>query len=251
MCVYMRIYIYICIYEAADSLLGRAGAEPFRRCGQDIFGARIPMRPNLYDGTINEIVVMQIVMIETIIVIVLVMMRGLGPDGAVPCGPTIARIRGVDRPPGAVTVSGHTVCRQPTCVNKRCRGGKVGHQGRALGRGEDTVGDPHRAQISQFELFEPILLSKLVKQLPVERFDTTVFESTVPPPSYPWGLAEWARRELRVGPRMRGIDIIYIYIYIYYVYIYIYILVYSYITFHYHHRMLRFLTYLSESRIGI
>ena len=30
-----------------------------------------------------------------------------------------------------------------------------------LGRGDDTVGNPHRAQISQFELFELILLLKL------------------------------------------------------------------------------------------
>ena len=38
-----------------------------------------------------------------------------------------------------------------------------------------------RAQISQFELFELILL-KLDKQLPVERFEATVSESTVPSP---------------------------------------------------------------------
>ena len=33
----------------------------------------------------------------------------------------------------------------------------------AIGRGDDTVGNPHRAQISQFELFELILLLKLDK----------------------------------------------------------------------------------------
>ena len=33
-----------------------------------------------------------------------------------------------------------------------------------VGRGDDTVGKPHRAQISQFELFELILVLKLDKQ---------------------------------------------------------------------------------------
>ena len=51
-----------------------------------------------------------------------------------------------------------------------------------IGRGDDTVGNPHRAQIYQFELFEPILLLKLDKQLPVERFEATVSLSTVPSP---------------------------------------------------------------------
>ena len=39
-----------------------------------------------------------------------------------------------------------------------------------LGRGDDTVGNPHRAQISQFEL---VLLLKLDKQFPVERFEAS------------------------------------------------------------------------------
>ena len=61
-----------------------------------------------------------------------------------------------------------------------------------FGRGDDTVGDPHRArnykveafraQISRFELFELILLLRLVKRLPVERFEATVSQSTVPLP---------------------------------------------------------------------
>ena len=38
-----------------------------------------------------------------------------------------------------------------------------------LGRGDDTVGSPRRAHISQFELFELILLFKFDKQLLVER----------------------------------------------------------------------------------
>ena len=51
-----------------------------------------------------------------------------------------------------------------------------------LGRGDDTVGNPHQAQITQFELFELILLLKLNKQLPVERFEATASQSTVPSP---------------------------------------------------------------------
>ena len=51
-----------------------------------------------------------------------------------------------------------------------------------LGRGDDTVGNPHRAQICQFELFGRILLLKLDKQLHVEPFEATVFQSTVPSP---------------------------------------------------------------------
>ena len=58
-----------------------------------------------------------------------------------------------------------------------------------FGRREDTVGNPHRAQIVQFELFELILLLKLDKQFPVERFeasrairaDSTSVSSTLPP----------------------------------------------------------------------
>ena len=53
-----------------------------------------------------------------------------------------------------------------------------------FGRGDDTVGNPHRAQISQFELVELILLLKLDKQLPVEQFEATVIisvNSTLPP----------------------------------------------------------------------
>ena len=51
-----------------------------------------------------------------------------------------------------------------------------------VGRGDDTVGNPPRAQISQFELFELILLLKLDKQFSVERFEATVSQSTVPSP---------------------------------------------------------------------
>ena len=54
------------------------------------------------------------------------------------------------------------------------------------GRGDDTVGNPHRAQISRFELFELILLSKLDRQFPVEPFEAGVSQSSVPfPPLHP------------------------------------------------------------------
>ena len=48
-----------------------------------------------------------------------------------------------------------------------------------IGRGDDTVENPHRAQICQFELFELLLLLKLHRQLPVEQFEATVSQSTV------------------------------------------------------------------------
>ena len=58
-----------------------------------------------------------------------------------------------------------------------------------LGRGDDAVGNPPRAQIARFELFELILLLKLDKQLPVEQFDasrairadSTSVSSSLPP----------------------------------------------------------------------
>ena len=52
----------------------------------------------------------------------------------------------------------------------------------ALGRGDDTVGNPHRARIFKLELFERILLWRLFNYFPVEQFEATVSQSTVPPP---------------------------------------------------------------------
>ena len=49
-------------------------------------------------------------------------------------------------------------------------------------KGDDTVGNPRRAQIAQFELFEISLLWKLDKQFPVKRFEATVSQSAVPSP---------------------------------------------------------------------
>ena len=61
-----------------------------------------------------------------------------------------------------------------------------------LGRVDATVGNPSsssnfsirafRAQTSQFELFELILLLKLDKRFPVEQFEPRVSQSTVPFP---------------------------------------------------------------------
>ena len=49
-------------------------------------------------------------------------------------------------------------------------------------------GNPHRAQFVQFELF---LLLKLDRQFPVEQFEATVSQSTVPCP--PLKVSVWAR----------------------------------------------------------
>ena len=54
---------------------------------------------------------------------------------------------------------------------------------RKFGRGDDTLGHPHRAQISQLELLDLILLLTLDKLLPVEQFETAVSQSTVPSPT--------------------------------------------------------------------
>ena len=103
----------------------------------------------------------------------------------------------------------------------------------AFGRGDDSVGNPHRAQISQFELFELILLLKLDRQFSIERFETTVSQSTVPSPPPRRGRARGPRHlepRARAPLRPRAQIYIYIYIYIYknkdicmYIYIYIYV----------------------------
>ena len=53
-----------------------------------------------------------------------------------------------------------------------------------VGRGDDTVRNPHRAQISQFELFELILIWQLDEHFPVEQFEAAVSQSTVPSPLF-------------------------------------------------------------------
>ena len=62
---------------------------------------------------------------------------------------------------------------RPGDPERRQRPPEPGRQdsgGTTFGRGDDTVGNPHRAQITQFELLKLILLLKLDKQLPVERW---------------------------------------------------------------------------------
>ena len=51
-----------------------------------------------------------------------------------------------------------------------------------LGRGDDTVGNPHRAQIIQFELFDLIPKLKSDKRFSIEQFEPTVSQSAVPSP---------------------------------------------------------------------
>ena len=58
----------------------------------------------------------------------------------------------------------------------------IEHDWRKSRRGDDTVGNPPRAQTYKFELFELILLLKLDKQFPIEQFEPTVSQSTVPSP---------------------------------------------------------------------
>ena len=96
-------------------------------------------------------------------------------------------------------------------------------------KGDDTVENPHRARISQFELVELILLLKVDKQLPVQRFEATVSQSTVPPPPLLWSAL--------VSSSCKRSIYIYIYIYIkrererdtYTCYVYIYIDIYIYV----------------------
>ena len=53
---------------------------------------------------------------------------------------------------------------------------------RWFGRGDDTVGNPHRAQTCKFELFELIILLKLDIQFSIEQFEPTLPQSTVSSP---------------------------------------------------------------------
>ena len=50
-------------------------------------------------------------------------------------------------------------------------------RGEVFGRGDDTVGSPHRAQIYTFELFEFILLSNVDKQFSIEQVEPTAVSS--------------------------------------------------------------------------
>ena len=49
-------------------------------------------------------------------------------------------------------------------------------------KGDDTVGNTHRAQIHKFELFVLILFLKVDRQLSIDQFEQTVSQSTVSSP---------------------------------------------------------------------
>ena len=54
----------------------------------------------------------------------------------------------------------------------------------AIGRGDDTVGNPHRTQFVQYMLFELLLLLELDKRFSIKQFEPTVsqaYQSAVPP----------------------------------------------------------------------
>ena len=57
-----------------------------------------------------------------------------------------------------------------------------------VGTGGDTVGNPHRAQISQFEFFELVSLIEIRRTVLYRaiRADCISVNSILPPPSLPW-----------------------------------------------------------------
>ena len=68
------------------------------------------------------------------------------------------------------------------CTPRALRGAENHAHACIIRKGDATVGNPHRAQISEFELFEIILLLEFDKQFPVEQFEATVSQSAVPSP---------------------------------------------------------------------
>ena len=81
-----------------------------------------------------------------------------------------------------------------TLITREKDGATAAGMGRPhIGGEDDAVGNPHRAQISQFEFFELILLLKLDKQFPVEQFEATVSQSTVPSPPLSYSLRQGKR----------------------------------------------------------
>ena len=83
-----------------------------------------------------------------------------------------------------------------------------------VGRGDDTVGNPPRARMSQFELFEFILLLKFGKRFPVERFEATVSQSTAPSPPLPKGAEGVPENTIYIYIYTQMYIVIYIYIFI-------------------------------------
>ena len=68
---------------------------------------------------------------------------------------------------------GSRLRRAPLVGSGRGRSCTIKARSALFGRGDDTVGDPHRARNYRFELFELVLLLKLDKQLPVEQFEAS------------------------------------------------------------------------------
>ena len=80
-------------------------------------------------------------------------------------------------------------------------------RGRRLGRGDETVGSPHRAQISELELFEPIPLTAIKQTAPCRaiRGNGISVYSTLPPSLAALrSRATGARRPWSTPPRAQG-----------------------------------------------
>ena len=72
-------------------------------------------------------------------------------------------------------------------IGKACssRGSRPRKTRASVGReGDDTVGDPRRAQSYQLTLFELVISLNLDNQLYIERFEPTVSQSTVSSPPH-------------------------------------------------------------------
>ena len=90
------------------------------------------------------------------------------------------RVGSVWRRIGNGNVVAHPVCLGCVwCKRRTSRVAMSRSRPGCFGRGNDTVGNPHRAQICQFKLFEFILFLKLDN---VEQFEARVSQSTVPSP---------------------------------------------------------------------
>ena len=100
-----------------------------------------------------------------------------------------------------------------------------------VGRGDDAIGYPHRAQSYQFEFVKLIVLFKLDKQFSIEQFEPTASQSAVPPP-----ILRWFHCANRPLSNLITSTYTYIHIYIYvlfgfytYTHTHIYIYIYMYI----------------------
>ena len=76
-------------------------------------------------------------------------------------------------PPGqaAAAATNYTIVHDLIIGRKK----KTDHTRSSFGRGDDAIGNPHRAQIFRFKFFELILLLKLDKRPPVEQFEALLY----------------------------------------------------------------------------